>query len=72
MPKWAPTGEETYLAAQAGLSDPTAALANHLRVNTAGPAHLFAWNHLTGWFTPSLQSGIHQTHLLSCHSSGTA
>jgi hypothetical protein len=24
------------------------------------------------WFAPSLQSGIHQTHLLSCHSSGTA
>jgi hypothetical protein len=51
--KTAPAGEETYWAAQAGLSDPKAALENHLRVNPASPeAHLFAWNHPTGGLRP--------------------
>jgi hypothetical protein len=47
--KAAPAGEEAYWAAQAGLSDPKAALVNHLRVNPSGPeARLFAWNHSGG------------------------
>jgi hypothetical protein len=42
-------GEETYWSAQSGLSDPKAALENHLRVNPAeASAHLFAWKHHKG------------------------
>ncbi|KAG2142966.1 hypothetical protein DEU56DRAFT_733239 [Suillus clintonianus] len=42
-------GEETYWSAQEGLSDPKAALDNHLRINTAhAGAHLFAWKHPNG------------------------
>ncbi|KAJ8593340.1 hypothetical protein M405DRAFT_786041 [Rhizopogon salebrosus TDB-379] len=51
--KTAPAGEEVYWAAQAGLSDPKAAPANHLRVNPSGPeARLFAWKHPTGGLRP--------------------
>jgi hypothetical protein len=51
--KTAPAGEEAYWAAQAGLSDPKAALANHLQVNPSGPeSDLFAWNHPTGVLRP--------------------
>ncbi|KAJ8586305.1 hypothetical protein M405DRAFT_908902 [Rhizopogon salebrosus TDB-379] len=40
----APAGEEAHWAAQAGLSDPKAALVNHLRVHPAGPeTRIFAW-----------------------------
>ncbi|KAH7920748.1 hypothetical protein BV22DRAFT_966449, partial [Leucogyrophana mollusca] len=42
-------GEETQFATQEGLSDPTAALSNHLRVNPAdASAHLFTWSHPKG------------------------
>jgi hypothetical protein len=41
------------LTAQAGLSDPEAALGNHLQVHKASPeAHLFAWNYPTGGLYP--------------------
>lgn len=42
-------GEDAYWAAQDGISDPSAALENHLRINPAGPKdHLFAWKHKKG------------------------
>lgn len=42
-------GEVACWAAQEGLTDPRAALDNHLRVNAAeGKAHLFAWKHAKG------------------------
>jgi hypothetical protein len=47
--KTARAGEEAHWAAQAGLSDLKAALANHLQVNPSGPeARVFAWNHPGG------------------------
>ncbi|KAH7903385.1 hypothetical protein BJ138DRAFT_1020727, partial [Hygrophoropsis aurantiaca] len=43
------TGEDVQFAVQQGLSDPIAALENHLRINKADPsAHLFAWLHHKG------------------------
>jgi len=51
--KTSPTGEETYWAAQEGLSDPKAALKNHFLVNPAGQdAHLFEWKHPTKGMRP--------------------
>jgi hypothetical protein len=51
--KTSPTGEETYWAAQEGLSNPESALENHFRVNPAGQeAHLFAWKHPTSGMRP--------------------
>jgi hypothetical protein len=42
-------GEDAYWAAQEDLSDPKAALTNHLRVNPAeNSTHLFAWKHPKG------------------------
>jgi hypothetical protein len=66
--KTAPAGEEAYLVAQAGLSDPKAALANHLQVNPSGPeARLFAWNHPTGGLRP-----LSRAEVTKQISSGTA
>ncbi|KAG2056926.1 hypothetical protein BDR06DRAFT_1038034, partial [Suillus hirtellus] len=42
-------GEDVYWAAQSGLSDPDAALSNHLSVNQPPPnAALFSWKHHAG------------------------
>ncbi|KAF8958612.1 hypothetical protein BDZ97DRAFT_1761980 [Flammula alnicola] len=46
-------GEDVHWAPQSGPTDPAAALANHMRVNTPPPSgHLFAYKHTDGSYRP--------------------